>query len=134
MQSVLHESSVLICDLLKNARDLTNENSKLRQELKSANNYSTVELQKVAGDSSGKALNKELVERAVSQLVDAAYIDQGDREKVATALATDPNNAFGLVEFVVKNASNSYSEGRGVRTPLDNSIQDSDPDGWNKCI
>ena len=82
-------------------------------------------------------INPRVVDETLQQLEDLAIIKPEGREKIASDLASDPNNALRFMSRVLTLSAEAHSEGGGLPKSASTerpAAAESDPDGWNLVI
>lgn len=113
---------------------LASERSSHQVELEKVATTHREELTKAA---SANGLDASLVDETMETLENLAILQAGGREKVASELMADPNNALRLVARVATLSAHPSNEGAGIpksATAKKPDTNDPDGDGWDKVI
>jgi hypothetical protein len=121
--SFIEESVAEIDRLTKQAAQLQKENTQLRSE-KAALEKNKVILEKVATAS---PFGTKQIDEIITALKPSQFIQEGDTEKVAEVLRSDPTN---VVKLIQKMAYALEHHSSGVPVIRTSETNEHDPDGW----
>lgn len=123
--NVVQELVQLVEDSLTEAKQAYAQLARERQD--------KVRLEKVANETQRTPkVSPDIVERTVDLLIEHNYIDEDQREKLASEIVTHPENILRLTNRIIEISVPSYSEGRGVPKEASAEKTPADLDGWAK--
>ncbi len=134
-QDITKEATAAFEQLLEVNVQLTDENTKLKEDAQKSANQERVLLEKVAAP----VYDKQEVADLVDTLITVGSLDSENAEKVASAIESDPSQLLKLAKQVATLSLTNPATGRGVeKTAYDHTVQVSassdDMSGWAEIV